>query len=250
MPPCGAGMRVSEGRSGRGEAERGARGPRDQGPGRQGGHDGDGTAAARGRYRSARRRSLKKRCGSGGTVRAGVIEIQGDHRDAIVAELIKTGLAGQESRRLSAADRVSCAHRDKSCLESVLLTGGPPKAQPPGNAQAHELQSLAISGERSRRAARSTEGEQRCIERSISQVSRTEGRHALKCGPSLRRLSQRGCDGPEDSALRHPCCTGRQDRRFRRLGHAAAASARRSRSITRCAGMPGSSMSRTCASST
>src|SRR6202011_3016332 len=36
---------------------------------------------------------------------------------------------------------------------------GPPKAQPPGNAQAHERQTLAISGERSQR--RSTEGEQR-----------------------------------------------------------------------------------------
>lgn len=34
---------------------------------------------------------LKKRCGSGGTVRDGVIEIQGDHREVIVAELVKLG---------------------------------------------------------------------------------------------------------------------------------------------------------------
>ena len=34
---------------------------------------------------------LKRRCGSGGTVKAGVIEIQGDHRDVIAAELAARG---------------------------------------------------------------------------------------------------------------------------------------------------------------
>ena len=34
---------------------------------------------------------LKKRCGSGGAIENGRIEIQGDHRDRIVEELIRRG---------------------------------------------------------------------------------------------------------------------------------------------------------------
>ena len=40
---------------------------------------------------------LKKRCGSGGTVRAGAIEIQGEHRDTLVAELLKRGHSAKRS---------------------------------------------------------------------------------------------------------------------------------------------------------
>lgn len=42
-------------------------------------------------------RDLKQKCGSGGTIKDGVIEIQGEHRNFLVEELIRRGYTAKKS---------------------------------------------------------------------------------------------------------------------------------------------------------
>jgi translation initiation factor 1 len=42
-------------------------------------------------------RRLKTACSTGGTVKGGAIELQGDHRDAVIANLARQGWAARRS---------------------------------------------------------------------------------------------------------------------------------------------------------
>lgn len=42
-------------------------------------------------------KQLKQRCGSGGTVKNGVIEVQGDHREVVLVELIRLGYQAKKA---------------------------------------------------------------------------------------------------------------------------------------------------------
>ncbi len=99
-------------------------------------------------------------------------------------------------------------------------TAGTPKAQaPPGNAQAHERQIAGSLESGGRRWRPPTEGERR-RRRPISQVT---GQRAARASYACRHsIGFRSTCDTTNPAIRPAPEARRQDRRLRRLGHAAA----------------------------
>ena len=178
LPPAGAGLCMPEGRSGRRQARGRASGQGDQGQGRQGSDDGHRLVHVLVRYRIPGRPTQK-------ALRVRGDRPRGRHRNPGRSSrrhrrgTDQARLAGEEVGRLGLGGgqqvvggagagrgpRDFVYHR-RIAIRAVWRESfrrGPPKAQPPGNAQAHERQTLAISGERLPRERRSTEGEQRFL---------------------------------------------------------------------------------------
>ena len=182
LPPAGAGLCMPEGRPRRRQTRGRASGQRDQGQGRQGSDHGHRLAdvlvrcgilghptqealrvrrdGARGRHRNPGRSSRRHRRG------ADQARLAGEEVGRLVHAADTKGAAAYTKGAVRACGPRDFVYHGCIAIRAVWRESfrrGPPKAQPPGNAQAHERQTLAISGERLARERQSTEGEQRFL---------------------------------------------------------------------------------------
>ena len=90
MPPAHRAVHVQTGEGRRAFRRHRASFARNQGPGRQGGDGGQGLPLAEAALVKLGQQ-LKAACGSGGTVKDGVIEVQGDHCERVIGMLKEQG---------------------------------------------------------------------------------------------------------------------------------------------------------------